>query len=133
MKRALIDPRNNSVAQLVEAGEEFPVAPPLYWDNEPETTEAEKSTKNTFISTIGNENLVVNTYIFGEGGGLAMHTHNDFGHTVEVLRGSVEVEEDGEPLKTLVAGQSGWLKANCNHEIRGLENPTIIVNVTSRT
>jgi hypothetical protein len=41
MKRALIDPRTKRVCMVVDAGAEFPVAPPLVWVNADDTVKVE--------------------------------------------------------------------------------------------
>lgn len=39
---ALVDPRYNRVCQVVENGKEFPVAPPLFWEDCPDDVVADK-------------------------------------------------------------------------------------------
>ena len=148
MKRALVDPRSSSVVQIADVGGDFPVAGPLYWADAPDDaaagvsklvdgvvsspTTTDKMVLNTVAGTIAQKALSVSTYIFGVGGGIPRHSHDNYGHLTTVVRGSVEVDVDGRPVQVLKAGEELFIAEKIPHEIRGLEDSTIVVNTSSQ-
>lgn len=142
MKRALIDPRNGMVAQVVDA-DEFPVAEPLFWADAPDDAVAGMSkwvdgmvtspsvvdqlSLNTTAGIVERDGTMVQTYIFGEGGGLPMHAHSDRSHSTTVVVGEIDVEVNGSVTR-LRAGDSTVFGLDESHEIRAV-GPAIIVNV----
>ena len=140
MKRALIDPKQGRVAQIVALGEEFPVAKPLIWVDAPADAKADASewdgarvssptaTAKTITTAATQGELLVNSYILTAGGSIPMHTHTDRGHSTDVLRGEVEIDRSGKVTR-LKAGERTTFDIDEPHEIRAVTD-AVVVNIT---
>ncbi len=75
-----------------------------------------------------NENLTVSTYFLEIGEKIRRHIHT-FEHSTECTLGESEVEIEGVKIFRMKPGDSSYmLPANIYHELRAVEDNTIIVN-----
>lgn len=73
--------------------------------------------------------VIIGIYFLDKGENIPKHRHS-ITHDASVAKGSAEVEVQGQPkFKMTRRGQIFELPANIDHEIRALEDGTIIVNV----
>lgn len=143
--RALTDPRDGTIVQLVGDDGEFAVAAPLVWADVPDTAipRLDVLQADGAVVRMGAVQLVTAArpggagapqvaaalYVWNAGGGLPLHSHDDQGHAMNVLRGAVTVLRDGA-TESYVAGQSTSFAVGESHSITATADNTVVVNIT---